>query len=109
MAVTFFYRWPATAGGIAPTDGQVADLMIVDVISDNDNDVAAQIPHLMRAIPLEVKLTPLLSVALIARPGWTVGVVDAVNVNLVKLNTIGSGNAGAQLRVIIRRPHTLRG
>lgn len=106
MAVTLSYILPAT-GAVAPVAGQVADEMIVDVTATADADAAAVIPHLMRAIPLEITITPILSFALAASPGWSVGVVDATNVNLVKLATAGSGNASAQLRVKIRRPHTL--
>lgn len=107
MAVTLYYQWPITAAGAAPTAAQVADMMIVDVIATADGDVAAVIPHLMRAAPIEITLTKILTNALAAEPSWTVGVVDADNVNLVKLATAGSGNALAQLRVVIRRPHTL--
>lgn len=106
MAVSLNYILPAT-GAVAPVAGQVVDCMIVDVTATADADAAAVIPHLMRAIPLEINVQKILSNALAAEPGWSVGVVDATNVNLVKLATVGSGNAAAQIRVTIRRPHTL--
>ena len=75
-----------------------------DVEATANGDVAAVLPHGLRAIPLHVTLVPLLPNFYVST--WTVGVVDAVNVNLVKANVAGSGVAGNQIRVLILRPHS---
>src|SRR4051812_8216983 len=105
MAVTLAYIWPAT-GAVAPTS--VNDTMIVDVTATADADVTATIPHLMGVAPQDVTITPILSQALAALSAWSLNAVPGTtNVVCTKLATAGSGNAAAQLRVIIRRPHTL--
>ena len=76
-----------------------------DVIADADADVAAVIPHGFDAIPENVALVPLLANAYVSV--WTLGVVDATNINLVKANAVGSGNAAAQVRVAAQLPHSI--
>ncbi len=105
MAVSLTYIWPAT-GAVAPTS--VNDTMIVDVVATADADTTATIPHLMGVAPQDVTITPILSQALAALSAWSLNAVPGTtNVVATKLATAGSGNASAQLRVIIRRPHTL--
>jgi len=75
-----------------------------DVEATANGDVAAVLPHGLRAIPLHVTLVPLLPNFYVS--AWTLGVVDATNVNLVKANAVGSGAQGNQIRVLISRPHS---
>ncbi len=105
MAVSYNYIWPAT-GATPPTQAQMADSMIVDIVASADGDTAGTFPHLMGSAPAEVYLVPLLSQALTALSAWTVA-PGAANIVLTKLASTGSGNASAQLRVIVRRPHTI--
>lgn len=83
------------------------DTHIADVIAAADGDTTATIPHTLGAAPAEVTVTQLLSQALTALSAWAVTTIDATNVVLTKLTSTGSGNAGAQIRVIIKRPHSL--
>jgi len=83
------------------------DTVIRDVIATADADTTATIPHGLGAVPAEVQTIKTLSQALAAESSWAVTTIDATNVVCTKLATVGSGNAGAQLRVTIKRPHTL--
>lgn len=83
------------------------DTLIRDVIATADADTTATIAHGLVTAPQEVTITPILSQALAALSGWAVTTIDATNVVCTKLTTAGSGNAAAQLRVIIKRPHSL--
>ena len=83
------------------------DEHIVDVIATADADTTATIPHTLGAAPLEVTITQLISQALTALSAWAVTTIDATNVVLTKLTSVGSGNAAAQVRVIIKRPHSI--
>lgn len=79
---------------------------IYDVIATADADTTATIAHGMGVAPEDIQLTPLLqAVALLA--GWAVTTKDATNVILTKATTAGSGNAGASVRVVVRRPTVL--
>lgn len=82
------------------------DTIIRDVIATADADTTLVIAHGLGAAPAEVTMTPLLSQALTALAAWTVA-IDATNLTLTKLASVGSGNAAAQLRVIAKRPHTI--
>ncbi len=107
MAVSLNYIWPAT-GATPPTLPLPSGCkMIVDIVASADGDVTATIPHLMAAAPKEVTITPLLSQALTALSAWAVTTINGTNVVLTKLASTGSGNASAQLRVIIGLPNTL--
>jgi hypothetical protein len=78
---------------------------IADVEATADADVAAVFPHGLGGIPEQVWLVPLLAAFYISTP--TVGVVDAVNVNIVMSNAVGSGAVGNQLRIIAHLPHSI--
>lgn len=114
MAVTLNYIWPAT-GAVAPTAAQMFGLstMVVDVTATADADTTATIPHLMTGFgagitaPLWAIGQPILSQALAAESAWTVAAPGVANVVCTKLTTAGSGNAGAQLRVVIQKPYSL--
>ena len=82
-----------------------ARTVIIDVESDADADVAAVIPHGLGFPVEDIQLSPLMAEYYLSAP--TIGVVDAVNINLVLVNAVGSGVAGDQIRVIISRPHSL--
>ena len=78
---------------------------VSDVIASADADVAAVVPHGLGVAPSIIILTNLLTVVS-ALAAWT-ATADATNVNCVKTAAVGSGNAGAQLRVTAMRPHSL--
>lgn len=83
------------------------DTVIRDVTATADADTTATIPHGLGVAPAEVTITKTLSQALAAESSWAVTTIDATNVVCTKLATVGSGNAAAQLKVIIKRPHSL--
>lgn len=80
-------------------------LSIFTVEATADADVAAVVAHGLGAAPLKVTLVPLAPQFYVST--WSVGVVDAVNVNLAKANAVGSGVAGAQVRVLVELPHSI--
>ncbi len=106
MAVSYSWVFPPT-GATPPTAAQMADSMIVDIVASADADVAASITHLLGVAPAEVIITPMLTQALTALSGWVVATISTTVVTLTKLASTGSGNAAVQLRVIIKRPHTI--
>lgn len=81
------------------------DSHVADVTATADADTTATIPHGLGAAPEEVTITWLKNEAAISL--WRATTIDATNVVLTKATTMGSGVAGAQARVIIKRPHTL--
>jgi len=78
---------------------------IANVEATADADVAAVFAHGLGAIPEQVWLVPLLVEFYLSTP--TVGVVDAVNVNIVMANAVGSGAVGNQFQIIAHLPHTI--
>ena len=78
--------------------------MEASVIASADGDVAAVVPHGLGVAPSKVSLRPVLPNFYTST--WTVGVIDAVNVNLVKANAVGSGNAGVQVVCEAEAPHS---
>ena len=82
-------------------------LFIADIIADADGDAASpNIPHGLGVAPLDVTITPLLQVAA-GLSLWAATTIDATNIVVSKSVAVGSGVAGAQLRVTARTPHTL--
>lgn len=79
---------------------------ITDVEATADADTTATIPHGLGAVPLVVILTPLLAVAE-TLSDWAATTINATNVVCTKQTDVGSGAAGAQLRVISMLPHTI--
>lgn len=104
MSTSASYIWPAT-GATPPTS--VNDSLIVDIVASADGDTTITVPHLMGVAPQEVYITPLLSQALTALSGWVVSTINTTNIILTKLASTGSGNAAAQLRLIVKRPHSI--
>lgn len=113
-AVTVTYEYPV-AGTTAPTAGnQTKDLVVANVIATADADVTAVITHNLGLSAAElaagmprVTVMLLISQALTALAAWTVTTIAANSITLTKLASTGSGNAGAQIRVHIERPHTI--
>lgn len=81
---------------------------IADVIATADADTTATVPHGLPAAPQEVAITPLLQ-AEAALSAWAVTTINATNVVLTKSTAVGSGAAGAQVRVTASLPHSLTG
>lgn len=81
------------------------------IIATADADVAAVVPHGMGEAPQDVafenggRVAASAAAARISDP--TIGVIDATNVNVGMTATAGSGAAGIQNRVNIRRPHSI--
>lgn len=82
------------------------DKRIVDVEATADADTTATIPHGLGAAPLEAFVTELQQ-AQAALSAWAATTIDATNVVLTKSTAVGSGVAGAQIRVVINRPHSI--
>ncbi len=82
------------------------DTFIADIEATADADVSAVIPHLLGATPAEYTITNLLQ-ASAGLSLWAITGVDATNVTCTASAAVGSGAAGAQIRVIIKRPHSL--
>lgn len=115
MAVTVTYLHPV-AGGTAPTALQAsnAQSVVADVIATADADTTATITHNFGLSAAElasgdprVILTPLISQALTALSAWAVTAIATNSITLTKLTSVGSGNASAQLRVSVQRPHSI--
>lgn len=111
MAVTVTYEWPV-AGTTPPTAAQVADEVTARVVATADADTTAVITHNMGLTAADlaagrptVVLTPLIAAASLSL--WTAAYTDGNTITLTKATTAGSGNAGAQLRVDVKRPHTI--
>jgi hypothetical protein len=71
--------------------------MVVDIIADNDADVAATIAHAMEETPIFVWVTNLLDTSLDSN--WRVTGITAGQVTLAKDNAVGTGNPAPQIRV----------
>jgi len=83
---------------------RTADVFVFDVTATADADtVTASIPHGMGVIP-DVKITQLIIQTVVSAALWCVTTLDATNLILTKATGVGSGNAGAQLRVYVERP-----
>lgn len=110
MAVTVTYSWPV-AGVVAPTALQTEDLVVADVIADNNADTDAVITHniglsaaeLVAGFPI-VALEPMIAAAQASL--WYVSAKAANTVTVTKAAGVG-GDPAAQLRVHVRRPHTI--
>ena len=78
---------------------------VADIIADADA-ASPNIPHGLGAVPVVVALCPLLQVAA-GLSLWALTTVDAVNLVATKSVAVGSGVAGAQVRVIALLPHSI--
>lgn len=113
MAVTTTYSYPV-AGTTAPTAAQssAVNAVVSTVIATADADTTATITHnfglsaseLSNGFPIVI-ITPLLSNAITS--GWYASAVATNSITLTKGTGAGSGNAGAQIRVTVLRPHTI--
>jgi hypothetical protein len=81
------------------------DSHVADVAATADADTTATIPHGLGGTPEEVTITWLKAEAAVSL--WRATTIDGTNVVLTKATTMGSGVAGNQARVIIKRPHTM--
>jgi len=83
---------------------RTGDVFVFDVTATADADtVTASIPHGMGVIP-DVSLIKLIAPGATVVHAWAVTTLDATNLILTKTTAVGSGNAGAQLRVYAQRP-----
>lgn len=79
---------------------------IVDVVASADADTSATITHNFGVAPREALIENLLN-AIAAASDWAVTTRSTTQVVLTKSTAVGSGNAGAQIRVHIKIPHTV--
>lgn len=84
--------------------GTGADTRIFRVIATATADKTATLAHTLGASPAEITLTPLLLPGVVS--GWFLSSRNTTNIVLVKRSTAASSNAGAQLEVLVKRPHT---
>lgn len=118
MAINLNYLWPAT-GAVAPTALQVADEVVVDVEATADGDGDAAITHNLglSAADLAVGkplITLMIGAGVVANAAaarlsnWLITAIAANTITVTKVaGAGGSGAAGAQLRVSIKRPHSI--
>lgn len=79
---------------------------IADIESTADADITSgNIAHGLGAIPLSVKLTPLLTEFFTSAPN--VSTIDGTNLVVTLANAVGSGVANAQMRIEAELPHSL--
>jgi len=78
---------------------------IADIEATADADTTATFAHGLGAAPAEVYFTYLLAAGALSL--WRATTVDGTNVVCTKSTPVGSGAAGAQVRLIVKRPHTL--
>lgn len=99
-----------TVTAVAQPSGQNVrgSLSIWDIIATADADTTATITHGLGGgvAPQDVQLTNLLQ-APAGVSAWAVTGFSATQITLTKGTGVGSGNAGAQLRAIVRLPHTM--
>lgn len=82
------------------------NMYIADIEATADADVSSgNIAHGLGDAPLDISLVPLQAEHYLSAP--YVSTKDATNVVVTMENATNSGVAGAQTRVVIRRPHTL--
>lgn len=77
-------------------------VFIADVTATADADATINVNHDLGDVPEEVVITPLLQ-APAAVSLWAVTTIDRTKVTLTKGTGAGSGNAGKQIRVTVRR------
>lgn len=116
MAVTVNYYNPGSASSLtAPTVAAngLFDTVTARVIATADGDTTATITHnlglsaadLTAGRP-EIYITNLLQVPA-STSAWAVTTIAANSITLTKGTGAGSGNAGEQIQVVIKRPHTI--
>lgn len=82
------------------------NLYIADVEATADADAGSGVlAHGINTQPLEVTLTPLSAAARLSE--WILGVLTATDVSALKTAAVGSGAPGNQVRIIVRRPHSI--
>lgn len=90
-------------GAVTVTEiSRTNDKVVVDIIATADADTIATVAHGLGVVPGGVKITPLLQVAA-AISEWAATTIDATNVIVTKGVGVGSGVAGAQVRLEVSR------
>ena len=105
MAVTIDSVTPASPD-VANVPGS-PDSKIVDITIDDTTASTVTIPHGLRRLlgaPQEVTLTALLAEGMTSQ--WFASTIDTTNVVLTRA-VLTASSSGAQLRVIIKRPHSV--
>jgi hypothetical protein len=111
MAGTATYEWPAT-GAMAPTALQVADQVTALITSDgNPQATSAVITHNMGLSPADLAAgRPVVTIerirAVAIAESWIVALQDANSITLSQV--VVGGGAGANIRVTVQRPHSMR-
>ena len=112
MAVTVTYEYPV-AGIVAPTALQAKCTVVATVIKGADGDTAATITHNMNLSAAVIAAGfPVVTITKIEQitavlADWTVTTVTANTVVMTATAGAGSGSANPQIRVTVRRPHSI--
>ena len=113
MAVTVTYEYPV-AGIVAPTALQARVATCVATVTKGaDGDTAATITHNMNLSAAQIAQGfPIVTITKIEQitavlADWTVSSVTANTVVLAATAAGGSGSANPQIRVTVRRPHSI--
>jgi hypothetical protein len=105
MAVTITSVTPTAPSAVNQPGSP--DSKIVDITIDDTTASTVTIPHGLRRLlsaPQEVTLTALRAEGLTSQ--WYAGTIDTTNVILTRA-VLTASSSGAQLRVIIKRPHSI--
>ena len=77
------------------------------VTATADADTTIIIPHGLASAPLLYSLTKIISQSLTADAAWAVTTVNATDIVLTKLASVGSGNANPQVLLQASVPNSL--
>ena len=81
---------------------------IADITATADADsTTGNVAHGLGAAPLDVSLCMLQVLATTAIPSWAITTKDATNLVAQKATGVGSGVAGAQVRMRASLPHSI--
>lgn len=82
------------------------NVKVWDIIADADGDTASpNIPHGLGEIPQSVVITGLTAQSRLS--AFIATTIDATNIVVTKSTAAGSGNAAAQIRLIVSRNHSM--
>lgn len=84
---------------------QGVDEYIADVEATANGDTDVTITHALGAVPIEVGLCPISADFYASRWAWTAS--PTANTITITKRTGAGGGTGAQVRVCVRRPHSI--
>jgi len=81
------------------------DFKTWDITATLDADTGGSVTHGFGAAPADVYLTPLLAEGVLS--AWYVSTINTTVITLTKGTATGSGAANPQVRLFVRRPHSI--